>query len=66
MASSVKKSKQTAPRYTRAELMNHAEALFAVKAEVLNGALYEAAQETFSIEETQERINQFMKAKVKA
>lgn len=45
--------------------MNHAEALFAVKAEVLYGALYEAAQETFSIEEAKERINQFMKAKVK-
>ncbi|MDN8590339.1 hypothetical protein Q0V21_16315 [Paenibacillus sp. 11B] len=65
MASSVKKSKQAVPQYTRAELMNHAEALFAIKAEVLYGALYEAAQETFSIEEAQERINQFMKAKVK-
>lgn len=65
MASSAKKNKQAAPRYTRAELMNHAEALFAVKAEVLHGALYEAAQETFSIEEAKERINQFMKAKVK-
>lgn len=65
MASTVKKSKQTDPQYTRAELMNHAEALFAVKAEVLHGALYEAAQQTFSIEETQVRINQFMKAKVK-
>lgn len=65
MASSVKKSKQAAPQYSRAELMNHSEALFAIKAEVLYGALYEAAQETFSIEEAQERINQFMKAKVK-
>ncbi|MEK4434213.1 MULTISPECIES: hypothetical protein [Paenibacillus] len=65
MASTVKKSKQADPQYTRAELMNHAEALFAVKAEVLHGALYEAAQQTFSIEETQVRINQFMKAKVK-
>ncbi|MGG4479491.1 hypothetical protein [Paenibacillus xylanilyticus] len=65
MASTVKKSKQPDPQYTRAELMNHAEALFAVKAEVLHGALYEAAQQTFSIEETQVRINQFMKAKVK-
>ncbi|GAB1157478.1 hypothetical protein YWY31_35030 [Paenibacillus illinoisensis] len=65
MASTVKKSKQPDPQYTRAELMYHAEALFAVKAEVLHGALYEAAQQTFSIEETQVRINQFMKAKVK-
>ncbi|MEC0123691.1 hypothetical protein [Paenibacillus pabuli] len=65
MASSVKKNTQAAPQYTRAELINHAEALFAVKAEVLYGALYEAAQETFSIEEAQVRINQFMKAKVK-
>ncbi|PIH59525.1 hypothetical protein [Paenibacillus sp. LK1] len=65
MASSVKNNKQAAPQYTQAELMNHAEALFAVKAEVLYGALYEAAQETFSIEEAKERINQFMKAKVK-
>ncbi|SHN74677.1 hypothetical protein SAMN04487896_3522 [Paenibacillus sp. ov031] len=65
MASSAKKNKQAAPQYTRGELMNHAEALFAVKAEVLYGALYEAAQETFSIEEAKERINQFMKAKVK-
>ena len=64
MASTVK-SKQPDLQYTRAELMNHAEALFAVKAEVLHGALYEAAQQTFSIEETQVRINQFMKAKVK-
>ncbi|WP_247901210.1 hypothetical protein [Paenibacillus pabuli] len=61
----MKKNKQAASQYTRAELMNHAEALFAVKAEVLYGALYEAAQETFSIEEAKERINQFMKAKVK-
>ncbi|MFB8372536.1 hypothetical protein [Paenibacillus taichungensis] len=65
MASAVKKNKQAAPQYSRAELMNHAEALFAVKAEVLYGALYEAAQGTFSIEEAKERINQFMKAKVK-
>ncbi|WP_256984863.1 hypothetical protein [Paenibacillus taichungensis] len=61
----MKKSKQAVPQYTRAELMNHAEALFAIKAEVLYGALYEAAQETFSIEEAKEHINQFMKAKVK-
>ncbi|WP_256863630.1 hypothetical protein [Paenibacillus sp. RU5A] len=61
----MKKNKQATPQYTRAELMHHAEALFAVKAEVLYGALYEAAQETFSIEEAKERINQFMKAKVK-
>ncbi|WP_244964890.1 hypothetical protein [Paenibacillus barcinonensis] len=45
--------------------MNHSEALFAVKAEVLAGALHEAAQQTFSIAEAQIRINQFLKAKVK-
>ncbi|MCM3135296.1 hypothetical protein M3629_21170 [Paenibacillus polysaccharolyticus] len=60
----MKKKLPDPPRYTRAELMNHSEALFAVKAEVLVGALHEAAQQTFSIEEVQVRINQFLKAKV--
>lgn len=64
MAGTVQKNAQAAPKYTRAELMNHAEALFAVKAEVLHGALFEAAQQTFSIQEVRESINQFMKAKV--
>lgn len=64
MASFMKKKLPDPPRYTRAELMNHSEALFAVKAEVLVGALHEAAQQTFSIEEVQVRINQFLKAKV--
>ncbi|MGO4529639.1 hypothetical protein AB4Z30_11205 [Paenibacillus sp. 2TAF8] len=64
MASSVKKDVPVPPQYTRAELMNHSEALFAVKAEMLAGALHEAAQQTFSIEEVQVRINQFLKAKV--
>ncbi|WP_366290317.1 hypothetical protein [Paenibacillus sp. AN1007] len=65
MPSSVNKKITVLPQYTRAELMNHSEALFAVKAEVLVGALHEAAQQTFSIEEAQVRLNQFLKAKVK-
>lgn len=64
MASFMKKKLPVPLQYTRAELMNHSEALFAVKAEVLAGALHEAAQQTFSIEEAQARINQFLKAKV--
>lgn len=64
MASFMKKKLPVPPQYTRAELMNHSEALFAVKAEVLAGALHEAAQQTFSIEEAHTRINQFLKAKV--
>ncbi|MGQ8870867.1 hypothetical protein [Paenibacillus sp. TSA_86.1] len=64
MASFMKKKPPVPPQYTRVELMNHAEALFAVKAEVLVGALHEAAQQTFSIEEAQASINQFLKAKV--
>ena len=64
MASSVKKKLSVPPQYTRAELMNHSEALFAVKAEGLAGALHVAAQQTFSIKEAEGRINQFLKAKV--
>ncbi|PZT52739.1 hypothetical protein [Paenibacillus silvae] len=65
MPGSVKKKLPVLPQYTRAELMNHSEALFAVKAEVLAGALHEAAHQSFSIAEAQTRINQFLKAKVK-
>ncbi|MCM3174451.1 MULTISPECIES: hypothetical protein [Paenibacillus] len=65
LTSSIEHTQQGDAKYTRAELINHAEALFAVKAEVLYGALSEAAAQTFSIAEAQERINQFMKAKVK-
>ncbi|MCG7377582.1 hypothetical protein MH215_11320 [Paenibacillus sp. ACRSA] len=65
MTSSIEQIQQGAAKYTRAELINHAEALFAVKAEVLYGALSVTAAQTFSIAEAQERINQFMKAKVK-
>lgn len=65
LKSSIEHTQQGDAKYTRAELINHTEALFAVKAEVLYGALSEVAAQTFSIAEAQERINQFMKAKVK-
>lgn len=53
-----------APRYELAELKAHAKELFEVRAEVLEGAMYGADGELFTVPEVQEKIKQFMKAKV--
>ncbi|UNK17663.1 hypothetical protein MNQ98_24915 [Paenibacillus sp. N3/727] len=53
-----------APRYELAELAAHAKELFEVRAEVLVGAMYGAAEELFTVAEVKQKIEQFMKAKV--
>ncbi|MDF2726050.1 MAG: hypothetical protein K0Q59_5728 [Paenibacillus sp.] len=52
------------PEYTREELLAGAESLFAVKPEVVIGALYGSEKETYSIEETQRFIREFQQRKV--
>ncbi|MWV44589.1 hypothetical protein GRF59_13220 [Paenibacillus sp. HJL G12] len=53
-----------APRYTLAELMTRAKDLFDVKQEVMAGAFYGLEDKQFTVSETKEKIEQFMKAKV--
>ncbi|MED5020197.1 hypothetical protein P9847_23290 [Paenibacillus chibensis] len=52
------------PRYVLAELKEHAQELFGVKAEVMTGAFYQAEEERLSVTEARTKIEQFMKAKV--
>ncbi|TMV48106.1 hypothetical protein FE783_19325 [Paenibacillus mesophilus] len=52
------------PEYTREELLAGAETLFAVKPEVVTGALFGSAKETYSIEEMERLIRQFQQRKV--
>jgi len=52
------------PRYKLTELMAHSKDLFDVKQEVMAGAFYGAEGEQFTVTETREKIEQFMKAKV--
>ncbi|GAA3410370.1 hypothetical protein ACFFNY_21890 [Paenibacillus hodogayensis] len=52
------------PAYSREELLEHAEVLFAIKPEVLAGALYGSDQGTYTIEETERYIRQFQQRKV--
>lgn len=51
-------------RYTLAELVEHAEDLFDVKAEVMAGALYGMVDPCWTVSEAKQKIEQFMKAKV--
>lgn len=53
-----------APRYKLTELKAHAKELFEVRGEVLDGAMYGATGERFTVTEVNERIQQFMKVKV--
>lgn len=52
------------PEYTREELLAGSEALFAVKPEVIAGALFGSSRNTYSIEETGRLIRQFQQRKV--
>lgn len=64
--SSAEANEQQPTAYTAAELMAHAERLFGVREEVVRGALGpETAERCYTVEETENRITQFMKAKVK-
>lgn len=51
--------------YTITELSEQSEALFHVKPEVLAGSLYGLAREHYSVMESAELVQQFLKAKVK-
>lgn len=63
--SSAEANEQQPAAYTAAELMAHAERLFGVREEVVRGALGCDTAERYTVEETADRITQFMKAKVK-
>lgn len=52
------------PEYTRAELLGGGSSLFGVKSEVVAGALFGSAKETYSIEEMARLIRQFQQRKV--
>ncbi|MEF3302398.1 hypothetical protein [Paenibacillus sp. GYB003] len=52
------------PAYTRDELLSSAAALFAVKPEVVTGALYGTDKSAYTIEETERLIRQFQTRKV--
>jgi len=58
-------SKAVQSKYTLNELLQHADELFGVKAEVLYGVFYDDSEKLFSVEEATQKIQQFMKAKVK-
>ncbi|MNH90234.1 hypothetical protein D3C87_616810 [compost metagenome] len=51
--------------YTMKELSEQSEALFHVKPEVLAGSLYGLAREHYSVMESAQLVQQFLKAKVK-
>ncbi|MDQ1232953.1 hypothetical protein QE450_000451 [Paenibacillus sp. SORGH_AS306] len=58
-------SQASQPQYTLTELLQHADELFGVKAEVLHGVFYDDSEKLFSVEEATQKIQQFMKEKVK-
>lgn len=58
-------SKAVQPQYPLNELLQHADELFGVKAEVLHGVFYNDSDKLFSVKEATQKIQQFMKAKVK-
>lgn len=51
-------------RYPLDELIQHANSLFGVKPEVMYGVFHAASGQTFTIDEVNQQIQQFMKAKV--
>ncbi|WP_411349283.1 hypothetical protein [Paenibacillus sp. WLX2291] len=51
-------------RYPLDELIQHAGYLFGVKPEVMHGVFHAASGQTFTIDEVNQQIQQFMKAKV--
>lgn len=51
-------------QYAQEELLLHAEELFGVKPEVLHGVFHGRTEQSFTIEEVNTQIQQFMKAKV--
>lgn len=60
-----KKSASNAPKYSREELLANAEAIFAVKPEVLAGALHGREEKEFTIDEVKSLVNKFLERKVK-
>ena len=52
------------PTYPLAELKANSKALFGVQPEVIDGALYNNAQQEFSVSELGKIINTFLKRKV--
>lgn len=62
------KSESNAPTYTEAELLEHAEALFGVKPEVLKGALHDQSNDqsnrSFTVDQAQSLIDRFLRKKV--
>ncbi|XID92496.1 hypothetical protein ACF3MZ_29210 [Paenibacillaceae bacterium WGS1546] len=61
-------SKKTAVReaaaYDRDELVRNAEALFRAKPEAVAGALHDAGQTNFTVDEARRLVGQFLKRKV--
>lgn len=60
-------SKKTAVReaaYGRDELVRNAEALFRAKPEAVAGALHDADQTNFTVDEARRLVGQFLKRKV--
>lgn len=59
-----KPEKKIESKYPVGELLENAEALFSVRAEVLVGALHGNSQADLTIEEARRAIDQFLRKKV--
>jgi hypothetical protein len=59
-----KKKGVPAEKYGREQLIGHAEALFGVKPEAAAGALHDAGNAEFTLDEARGLVSQFMKRKV--
>ncbi|TCZ70971.1 hypothetical protein E0485_23065 [Paenibacillus albiflavus] len=57
--------KQAAPKYSKEELVSHAQVLFNCQPEVVVGALSDNTQDDYTIEEVQTLIQQFNQRMVK-
>jgi len=57
--------KQAAPKYSKEELVSHAQALFHCQPEVVVGALSDNSQDDYTIDEVHSLIQQFNQRKVK-
>ena len=64
-AKAVNEARREAALYTADELMPHAEDLFGVRGEIVHAALCGESEQRFTVEQTMQKIKQFMKAKVK-
>lgn len=59
-----KLTSEAAQKYSREEILSHAEALFGVKPEVVDGALHGNAQTEFTVDEVRKLIDSFLKRRV--